>query len=162
MFISRSRTMPCPSIHLNGVQLERTPHYKYLAVSISDNLSWVKHINYTCSKARRHLGYLFRTFSLHCTLQALIYLFRAQVCPILDYSCIVWDPYLNKHKLMLGKIQLFATHMASKKWHGQSETFNAQFNLSSICARCHYFKMLYFLKFTNGFSCPCLPILKFL
>ena len=120
----------------------------------------MKHINYTCSKACHHLGYLFRTFSLHCTLQALIYLFRAQVCSMLDYSCIVWDPHLNKHKLTLGKIQLFATHMASKKWHSQSETFNAQFNLSSICARCHYFKMLYFLKFTNGFFCPCLPILN--
>lgn len=54
MFISRSRTQPCPL-----VQLERVQHYKYLGVWITDNLSWEKHIEYTCCKARRHLGYIF-------------------------------------------------------------------------------------------------------
>ena len=40
------------------------------------------------------------------------------------------------------KIQLFAIRMASKEWHSQFETLNAQFNLSSLCARCHYFNFL--------------------
>ena len=65
--------------------------------------------------------------------------------PILDYGSIMWDPHQNKQKLMLEKIQLFATHMAAKEWHNQPETLDTQFNLSS-CARRHYFKMLYFLS----------------
>ena len=149
MFISRSQTQSCPSIHLNWIQLERVRPYKYLGVWISDNLSWEKHIEYTCSKARRHLGYLFQTFSPHCTP-----LYRAQILPILDHSV---GP---QPKLMLEEIQLFATRMAAKEWHSQPEILNAQFNLSS-CARRHYFKMLFFFKFTNDFIfCPCLPILN--
>ena len=103
MFISPSRTQPCPSLHLNGVQLERVTHYKYLGIWISDNFSWEKHIDYICivKLVAMHLGYLFRTFSPHCTPQDLIYLYRVQVLPILNYGCIVWDPHLNKHKLML-------------------------------------------------------------
>ena len=38
------------------------------------------------------VGYLFRTFSPYCTPQALNYLYRAQVLPLLDYGSIVWDP----------------------------------------------------------------------
>ena len=37
------------------------------------------------------VGYLFRTFSPHCTPQALNYLYKAQVLPLLDYGSIVWD-----------------------------------------------------------------------
>ena len=96
MLISHSQTQSCPSFYLNGIELERVQQYKYLGVWISDNLSWEKHVEYICSKAHHHLGYLFQTFSPHCTPQALIYLYRAQVLPILDYGSILWDPHLNK------------------------------------------------------------------
>ena len=144
MLISHSQTQSCPSFYLNGIELERVQQYKYLGVWISDNLSWEKHVEYICSKARRHLGYLFQTLSPHCTPQALIYFYRAQVLPIFDYGSILWDPHLNKQKLMLEKIQLFATRMAAKEWHSQPETLNAQFNLSSLRARRHYLKYALF------------------
>ena len=44
---------------------------------------------------------------------------QLQVIPILDYACVVWDLHFKKDKELLKFIQLFATHMAAKSWHGR-------------------------------------------
>ena len=73
------------------------------------NMSAARHITII-------LGYLSRTFFPHCLAQSLIHLYKAQVLPVLDHGCIVWDHHLNKHKTALEKVQLFATRMATKQW----------------------------------------------
>ena len=86
MLISRSCSRPCifPSLFLNGSKLERVSHFKYLGVWISDDLSWSKHIESICSKSRRSLGYIFRTFSPHCDPAAVLSLYKFQVLPVLE------------------------------------------------------------------------------
>ena len=48
-------------------QIERVHQYKYLGAWISDDLAWSKHIESVCNRSRRLLGYIFRTFSPHCS-----------------------------------------------------------------------------------------------
>ena len=86
MLISRSCSRPCifPSLFLNSSKLERVSHFKYLGVWISDDLSWSKHIESICSKSRRSLGYIFRTFSPHCDPAAVLSLYKFQVLPVLE------------------------------------------------------------------------------
>ena len=48
---------------------------------------------------------------------------QLQVITILDYACVVWDPHFKKDKELLESIQLFATHMAAKSWHGRPNQY---------------------------------------
>ena len=87
--------------------------FKYL---ISSDLSWTKHIEITCSKVRRVLGYMYRTFAPYCELDTIISLYKSQVLPILDYASVIWEPHLKKAKLLLEAVQLQATRMARRQW----------------------------------------------
>ena len=90
MLISRStHYSQCPHILPDGIKLEQVSHFKYLRVWISADLTWSKHIMLVTCKVRWLLGYIFRTFSP----SAITTLYRAQALPILDYSCIIWDPH---------------------------------------------------------------------
>ena len=48
----------CPSFSLNGIQIEKVRHFKYLGIWVSDDLTWSKHIESICCKAQRLLGYI--------------------------------------------------------------------------------------------------------
>ena len=116
MTVSRlALTIPL-QVEVNGHQIT----FKYLGVWISSDLSWTKHIETTCSKARRVLGYMYRTFAPHCESDTIISLYKSQVLPILDYASVVWEPHLKKDKLLLEAVQLQATRMASRQWKENS------------------------------------------
>ena len=156
MLISHLKRADCfPPLQLNGICLEQVRYYKYLGIWISDDLSWEKHIQLTCNKARRHLGYIYRTFSPYCSSVSLLNLYRSQVLPILEYGCVVWDPHLIEHKTRLENAQLFATRIASKQWTQSSEHLNSHFNIPSLSSRRTYYKLLFFYKFSEGYTyCP--------
>ena len=103
MLISRSRPGSCSyfnsPIYVYNNQIERVHQYKYLGVWISDDLTWSKHIESVCSRSRRLLGYIFRTFSPHCSPDSILHIYKTQVLPILNYACIVWDPHHKKDQL---------------------------------------------------------------
>jgi len=109
MLISCSkRYSQCPHILLDGIELEQVSHFKYLGVLISADLTWSKHIMSVTCKAHQLLGYIFRPFSPHCSPPAIMTLYRAQVLPILNYGCIIWDPQFKKDSALLESVQLFA------------------------------------------------------
>ena len=150
MLISRRRNLPknFPPLYINNIQIEHVSHFKYLGVWISDDLTWSKHVESVCCKARRILGYMFRTFSPHCNQDLIIALYKCQVLPILEYACIVWDPHLKKDQLLLESVQLFATRMAAS----DSESLNHHFQFPSLSSRRTYFKVLSTYKCLNGYT----------
>lgn len=82
MTISRQRLTIPLQVKVNGHQIEEVESFKYLGVWISSDLSWTKHIKITCSKARRVLGYMYRTFAPYCEPATIICLYKSQVLPI--------------------------------------------------------------------------------
>ena len=138
-------------IFLNGRQLEKVKHFKYLGLWISDDLSWTYHIEAVCSKARRMLGFIYRFFSPHCDANTILTLYRAHVLPILDYASVVWDPHLKKDQQLLDSVQHFALKIASRSWNSSSTTLHNQFKIAPLINRRQYFKLLVTYKFLNGF-----------
>jgi len=138
MLISRRRNLPknFPPLYINNIQIE------YLGVGISDGMTWSKHVESICCKARHILGYMFRTFSPHCNQDSIIALYKCQVLPIMEYACVVWDPHLKKDQLLLKSVQLFAARMATRSWTSDSESLNHHFQLPSLSSRRTYFKVL--------------------
>ena len=84
----RTNPQACPTLLLDGTQIERVYHFKYLGIWLAADLTWSKHIQIVCYKARRLLGYMFRTFSPHCSPDSIIRLYKAQVLPTLEYGSV--------------------------------------------------------------------------
>ena len=128
-------------------------HFKYLGIWLAADLTWSKHIQTVCYKARRLLGYMFRTFSPHCSPDSITY--KAQVLPILEYGSVVWDPHLKKDQILLENVQLFALRIATKSWSEQYSTLTSRFQLPTLSSRRSYHKLPCTYKFLNGYSfCP--------
>ena len=90
------------SYNIRGHQLElKAQSLKYLAVTISQDLTWREHINNITSKANGTLALLQRNIS-HCpkTLKAQSY--KTLVRPQLEYCSPIWDPH---HKKNIQKIE---------------------------------------------------------
>ena len=159
MLISRSRPGSCSyfnsPIYVYNNQIERIHQYKYLGVWISDDLTWSKHIESVCNRSRRLLGYIFRTFSPHCSPDSILHIYKTQVLPILDYACIVWDPHHKKDQLLLEKVQLFAAKVATKSWSQEQASLLTSLNLPSLMNRRSYLKLIFAFKILNNLVfCP--------
>ena len=85
LVISRKRSPPKPKICVHGDLIEQVASFKYLGVLIDEKLSWNLQISHVCCKAKRLLGYLYRSFKI--TSPSLPCITRACV----DYGCgLVW------------------------------------------------------------------------
>lgn len=76
---------------LNGKRLKRVSHFKYLGVTIAEDLNWKLHISKVCSSAERKLWFLRRKLKL-ASMKAKLTAYTSLVRPVLEYGSIVWDP----------------------------------------------------------------------
>ena len=64
---------------------------KYLGVSISNNLSWNKHIQSVTAKGNRTLGFVKRNLK-ECTRKVKAAGYTTLVRPVIEYASTIWDP----------------------------------------------------------------------
>ena len=76
---------------LHGQILEQVDNAKYLGVTISNNLSWNKHIDNITAKGNRTLGFV-RWNLKNCSRSVKTAGYTALVCPVIEYASTVWDP----------------------------------------------------------------------
>ena len=98
MVISRlkSRSVPFVPLKLHEQTMEKVSQYKYLWVTINENLTWSSHISEITNKARRMVGLLYRQFYSWTSTPALLQLYTSLVTLHLEYTSQVWNPYLIK------------------------------------------------------------------
>jgi len=87
----------------------------YLGVTLTDDLTFNRHINNTCLKVRSQLGLLYRQFNL-ASPSALSHLYKTLVLPTLDYCSSLWDPLYEVHSNHLEGVQRLAAKIVTKKW----------------------------------------------
>ena len=114
--ISRKRHPPVLKLTLCGTQIEQVTSFKYLGVTISQDLSWNLHIAGTCSRARRLLGFIYRSFGGGTEPRALVRLYSSLVLPVLDYCSSIWDPLFKTLVDKLEKVQSFAARLVTGRW----------------------------------------------
>ena len=84
----------------NSVVQEVT-YTTYLGLTINSTLSWSNHIRWITSKANSIKGFL--QCNLHnCPISTKINCYKS---PVLEYACVVWDPYLQKDILAVEAAQ---------------------------------------------------------
>ena len=89
---------------LDGNILQQVPDNRYLGVKLSDDMKWNSHINKISKKANSTLGLLKRNLK-HCLQDSRRTAYLSLVWSTLEYSSIVWDPYLQKDTDKLEKVQ---------------------------------------------------------
>ena len=129
LVISRKQKLPAPTLSIKGEVVEQVPSFKYLGITISQNLSWSLHIGNTCCKARGLLGYLYRCFTL-ADRAYLSQLYRSLVLPVLSYCSSVWDPLESTHINKLERVQGFAARLATSRWSERSEPIRKELGVA--------------------------------
>ena len=84
--------------------LEHLPSTTYLGVELKSDLTWKNHIDKTCAKANRQLGFLRRNLQIqNSKIKETAY--KGLVRPITDYCATVWDPHFQKYINQLEMVQ---------------------------------------------------------
>ena len=74
----RNNTTPSPPMCLNGSPLESVPTFKYLGVLLSSDLTWSKHVQSICSRARQLIGLLYRRYYQYSDCNTLLQLYSQE------------------------------------------------------------------------------------
>ncbi len=155
MLISRKRNgniSPHIPISLNGLALESVPVFKYLGLMLTSDLSWSKHIQDTCTKAKKILGVLYRRFYQHADERTLRQLYISIVRPHLEYAAPVWDPHLRKDCELLEHTQKFAFKICTKTWDKGYDDLMDMINLPPLANRRLHLKLCSLYKIVHDLS----------
>ncbi len=89
-------------LDVNGQELERVQHMKYLGVILDSQLTFDEHVNFIHSKAVKKLG-IVRKSREFLDRKTSLTLYRSSVLPHLDYCDLIYE---NTSKTNLNKLQL--------------------------------------------------------
>lgn len=139
-----------PTLTLNGINLQQVQEYRYLGVTLTNNMSWKVHIHSVGNKARRLIGVLYRSFQPYAQPCTMIKLYKAFIRPHLEYASVVWSPHLLGEIKHLEKVQKFALRVCFKCWErnvsyddllksGRLQTLSSRRTVARLC---HLFKIL--------------------
>ncbi len=135
-FPSRKRCSALASeslkIKLGNYNLERVHHYKYLGVTISEDLTWDVHIHEICNKTRRQVGLLFQRYYKHAPSEVLLKLYKALFRPHLEYCPFVWDPYTTRLKNQIKSVQRLSLRVCLISWDLPYSVMLSVCNLPSL------------------------------
>ena len=111
----RCRKIIDTTYSFHGHTLEVVVASKYLGVTITESLTWVKHIGNITSKARRTLGFIRRNLR-ECMPPVKEASYKAMVHPQLENTATVWHPYQLNHVNTLEQVQRRAARFVFKDY----------------------------------------------
>lgn len=113
--ISRKQQPSVFEYRLNQSVIPQVTQYRYLGVTLTNDLTWTAHITDISSSAFRKLCVLRRKIKdTPSNIKLLAYL--ALVRPKLEYACALWDPYTKKDIHQLERIQRKAVRFIFGKY----------------------------------------------
>lgn len=121
---------------LMGNDLIQTDTVKYLGITFTSALKWNTHIDNTCTKAFRTLGFLRRKLTAAPSYVKLT-AYKTLVRPILEYGSIVWNPHQKGLSQKLESIQNKALRFIYHKYsrHESVSALRSQAALPTLVCR---------------------------
>ena len=92
-----SLTSGIQSVTIGEKVLERVEHAKMLVVTISNNLTWRKHVDNIVSKAGKRVYMLYQLKRAGISQNDLVKIYVSIIRPVLEYACPVWSTSLLKY-----------------------------------------------------------------
>ena len=94
--------------NLNNTILNRATEFNDLGLTVSNNLSWKRHIAQIVSKANRLLGFIKRTLGFRAPVKSKLFLYNSLIRSTLSYASVLWKPD-KADMLLLEGVQRRAT-----------------------------------------------------
>ena len=104
-----SLTSGIQSVTIGEQVLERVEHNKMLGVTISNNLTWSKHVDNIVSKAGKRVYMLYQLKRAGISQNDLVKIYVSIIRPVLEYACPVWSTSLPKY--LSDAIEMFQKHV---------------------------------------------------
>jgi hypothetical protein len=104
---------------LHGQVLETVKSTEYLGVTMTDDLTWSKHVATVAAKGSSKVGFLRRNFR-DCTTKVKSATYTTMVRPKLEYASSVWDPTKKEDVGTLEMVQRSAARYACNNYWDRS------------------------------------------
>ena len=92
-----SLTSGIQTVTIGEQVLERVEHAKMVGVTISNNITWSKHVDNIVSKAGKRLYMLYQLKRAGISQHYLVKINVSIIRPVLEYACPVWSASLPKY-----------------------------------------------------------------
>ena len=135
---------------LGNNMINATSEEKDLGVTITDDLSWSKHISNCVKKANRTLGMIKHTFS-YMDKEMFLNLYKALIRPILEYCPQIWNPMLKRDIDKLEKVQRRSTKIVPELKDLPYDERLLKLGLYPLSERRRRGDMIATFKILNGF-----------
>ena len=117
--ISNKKHPPQKRYLFCGVELDQVEEMSYLGITFTSKLKWNHHISSVASKATKVLGVMRRNL-WNCPKKVRETAYKSIVRPKLEYASTTWDPYTNKDKVALERVQRKEARFCSKNYNPMS------------------------------------------
>ena len=101
-----------PPLVMNDVILDEVQSHKHLGITLSHNLTWTKHIDEICIKARKRLDIIQR-FKFKLNRRDLQRFYVSFVLPLLEYGDALWDGAFQADLDRLETVQIRAMRIVT-------------------------------------------------
>ena len=128
---------------LSDQHLERVTQYKYLGVTITDDLSWSAHVNIIASKARKLTEFLYQQFYRWSSSPTLLKLYVTLVRPHLEYSA---ESTLYQRRINCQKCAEVCFKSSYKSWDTSYDHLLSQSNLPRLATRSDNVSLCFWYK----------------
>ncbi|XP_065639570.1 uncharacterized protein LOC136072315 [Hydra vulgaris] len=89
---------------MNGNVLDESPTLHLLGLTVTSDLSWKPYIKPVAKLASAKVASLYRARHI-LTLDSILYLYKSQIRPCMDYCCHIWGGSSNDALSLLDKVQ---------------------------------------------------------
>ena len=86
-----------PNITIENSIIEQVDHVKLLGVTLSNDLTWNRHIDNIVKKAGKRVYMLYQLNRAGVAQSDLVTVYISVVQPVLEYACPVWHTHLPKY-----------------------------------------------------------------
>src|SRR5271170_1986824 len=154
MQVSSKRNSVVNQYNLDNKTLSKVSSYKYLGLTISDDLNWNTHINTVINKANKVL-YVTKLALSQTTTLVKEAAYKAVVRPLLEYSSSVWDPHQTGQIKAVEMVQRRAARFCLSRYQKTDSVSSmiAKLNWNSLSARRRASRLTVFFRAYNGDTC---------
>lgn len=131
------------------VNVEKSTDVKDLGITISENLSFDKHIMNITNDAKKYAGWILRLIKSRDP-EVVMLLYKTYVSPRLEYSSPLWSPHLVKHITKIESVQRTVTSKIQGMEHLNYWERLQQLNMFSLQRRRERYQIIHIWKISQG------------
>ena len=151
MHVTRSKNPILRQYTLHSTVLETVESSKYLGVTLNQDLSFNKHMDFSIKKASDRLRFVHRNlYSASKETKSVAYF--TLVHPIVEYASIVWDPHYKTYIQNVEMVQRSAARFVCNRYHNKSSITEMldDLNWPTLAERCRQARLSFMYKIVNG------------